>query len=58
MYVGLVAAFVGIQLVVAVAPEPALAPHQLALVGAALALAASALAVVASTSAAGDPHGV
>ncbi len=51
LYIGLVAAFVGIQLVVSVAPEPALAPHQLALVCAALALAASALMVVASTSA-------
>jgi low temperature requirement protein LtrA len=47
LYLGLVVAFVGIQLVVSVAPLPALDAGQVALLGTALVLAAGALRVLA-----------
>jgi low temperature requirement protein LtrA len=49
LYLGLVVAFVGIQLVVSVAPAPALAPWQVGILGGALALALLSLTVVATT---------
>jgi low temperature requirement protein LtrA len=49
-YLGLVTAFVGIQLIVSVAPEPALAGRQLLLFGGALLLTLTSLATVAWTS--------
>jgi low temperature requirement protein LtrA len=47
LYIGIVVAFAGIQLVVSVAPEPALDWRQVALLAAALTVAMSSLAVVA-----------
>ena len=49
LYLGLVVAFVGIQLVVSVAPAPALAAWQVGILGGALALALLSLSVVATT---------
>jgi low temperature requirement protein LtrA len=50
LYLGLVVAFVGIQLIVSVAPAPALTAPQLGILGAALAVAAVSLSIVAAAS--------
>jgi low temperature requirement protein LtrA len=50
LYLGLVVAFVGIQLIVSVAPAPALAARQIGILGVALAVAMLSLSVVAATS--------
>jgi low temperature requirement protein LtrA len=49
LYLGLVVAFVGIQLIVSVAPAPALAVHQVGLLAAALLIALAALCIVSAT---------
>jgi low temperature requirement protein LtrA len=56
LYVGIVVAFVGIELIVSHAPEPALHGGQWFILGAALALAGSALTVISGISA-GRRHG-
>jgi low temperature requirement protein LtrA len=48
-YVGLVVAFVGIQLIVSVVPEPALEPLQVGILAGALAVAALSLSILAAT---------
>jgi low temperature requirement protein LtrA len=48
LYIGIVVAFAGIQLVVSVVPEPSLDPRQLGILAAALAVTISSLAVVSS----------
>jgi low temperature requirement protein LtrA len=58
LYVGIVVAFVGIQLVVSVAPEPALDLTQRAILAGALALAVTSLALVAALSAGRVDHDV
>ena len=50
LYLSLVVAFVGIQLVVSVAPEPALAGHQVLILGAALVVTMLSLTLVGMTS--------
>jgi low temperature requirement protein LtrA len=50
LYVGLVVAFVGIQLVVSVAPAPALDAKQMAMLAAALALVVASLAAISRAS--------
>ena len=51
LYIGIVVAFVGIQLIVAVVPKPALDARQLGILAAALTLAGVCLAIVSSMSA-------
>jgi low temperature requirement protein LtrA len=51
LYLGLVISFVGIQLIVSVAPAPALGPSQLGILASALLLALFSLLVVSATSA-------